>query len=69
MIRVQVSDSSFLGALTDALVRGGCVPSKVDDETVEVTYPHAADAQARTELAFFLRAWQCTHPGVDLRLT
>jgi hypothetical protein len=68
-MRIHLSDSAWLSTLIDDLVRGGCVPSKVDDETVDVIHPYARDArEARTELAFFLRAWQSKHPGVELSL-
>jgi hypothetical protein len=66
---IHLSDSAWLSTLIDDLVRGGCVPSRVDDETVEVIHPQAANArEARTELVFFLRAWQSRHPDVDLSL-
>jgi hypothetical protein len=68
-MRIQLSDSAWLSTLIDDLVRGGCVPSKVDDETVEVIHPHAANLrEARTELTFFLRAWQSRHPEVQLNI-
>jgi hypothetical protein len=68
-MRIHLSDSTWLATLIDDLVRGGCVPSRVDDETVDVIHPQAADArEARTELTFFLRAWQSRHPEVDLSL-
>jgi hypothetical protein len=68
-MRIHLSDSNWLGTLIDDLVRGGCVPSRVDDETVDVIHPQARNArEARTELTFFLRAWQSRHPGVELNL-
>ena len=68
-MRVHLSDSAWLTTLIDDLVRGGCVPSRVDDETVEVVHPEARNTrEARTELTFFLRAWQSRHPGVELNL-
>jgi hypothetical protein len=68
-MRIHLSDSAWLSTLIDDLVRGGCVPSRVDEETVEVIHLDAADArEARTELTFFLRAWQSRHPEVDLSL-
>jgi hypothetical protein len=68
-MRVHVSDSASLPRLVDDLLRGGCVPSAVDEETVEVIQPYAEDArEARTELVFFLRAWQARHPDVELTL-
>jgi hypothetical protein len=68
-MRVRISDSSCLTALVEDLLRGGCVPASVDDETVDVIYPDAVDArEAQTELLFFLRAWQSRHPGVVVSL-
>lgn len=66
---VHVSDPSYLGELVDALLRGGCVPCALDDETLEVIHPAADTAdEARKELTFFLRAWQSRHPQVDVQL-
>jgi hypothetical protein len=66
---VHVSDPSCLGELVDDLLRGGCVPCAVDNETLEVVHPDAESAdEARTELTFFLRAWQAQHPDVELDL-
>ena len=68
-MKVRLSDSSFLVELVDDLLRGGCVPSAVDDETLEVIHPDANDAEeAHTELLFFLRAWQSRHPEVQVTL-
>lgn len=68
-MRVHISDSRCLGTLIDDLARGGCVPAKVDDETVEVVHPAASDAdEAWTELRFFLRAWQSRHPQVVVKM-
>jgi hypothetical protein len=68
-MKVRVSDSSCLVELVYDLLRGGCVPRAVDEETLEVLHPeaHSAD-EARTELTFFLRAWQSKHPDVDVQL-
>jgi hypothetical protein len=66
---VHVSDSSYLAELVEDLLRGGCVPCTLDDETLLVVYPDADSTdEARTELTFFLRAWQARHPDVDVRL-
>jgi hypothetical protein len=68
-MKVHLNDSAYLHELVDDLARGGCVPRKVDDETVEVIHPEASTPdEARTELTFFLRAWQARHPQVDVRL-
>ena len=68
-MKVHLSDPSYLFELVSDLLRGGCVSRPVDDETLEVVYPDAETAdEARTELTFFLRAWQSKHPDVDVRL-
>ena len=67
---VRISDSSWLGTLIEDLLRGGCVPAKVDDDTIVVIHPEAVDAtEAQTELRFFLRAWQSRHPDVLVTLS
>jgi hypothetical protein len=64
-MKVHLSDSSYLFELVRDLLRGGCVSRAVDEETLEVVHPDAETAdEARTELAFFLRAWQLRHPDV-----
>jgi hypothetical protein len=66
-MKVHLSDSSFLGHLMDDLLRGGCIASRVEADTVVVKHPDAADArEAQLELHFFLRAWEFRHPGVAL---
>jgi hypothetical protein len=68
-MQVRVSDSSYLVVLVDDLLRGGCMPALVADDTLEVIHPDAYDAdEARTELTFFLRAWQSRHPQVQVTL-
>jgi hypothetical protein len=68
-MKVRVSDSSCLIELVYDLLRGGCVPRKVDEETLEVVHPDAGTAdEARIELTYFLRAWQSKHPDVDVQL-
>lgn len=69
-MKVQLSDPSCLPELVDDLRRGGCVPSPVGEGTLEVIHPHAHDAkEARTELWFFLRAWQRAHPQVEVTVS
>lgn len=68
-MRVHLSDSSLLARLAEDLRRGGCVPSLAEGETLDVVQPDARDVrEARLELTFFLRAWQCRHPEVEVRL-
>jgi hypothetical protein len=69
VMKVHISDSSCLLELIHDLLRGGCVPLAVDDDTLEVVHPDASTAdEARKELTYFLRAWQTKHPEVDVRL-
>ena len=69
-MRVHVNDAACVDALVGELLRGGCVPARVDEETVDVIHPDAADArEARTELGFFLRAWQARHPEAVLTIS
>jgi hypothetical protein len=64
-MNVHLSDASYLNQLVEDLLRGGCVSRTLDEETLEVVHPDAETAEeARTELAFFLRAWQSGHPDV-----
>jgi hypothetical protein len=68
-MKVHVTDSACIGELIHDLLRAGCVPARLDAETLVVVYPDAHDAkQARTELEFFLRAWQVGHPQVGVTL-
>lgn len=68
-MKVHVSDSSYLSQLVRDLFLGGCVPRTVDEQTLEVVHPEASTKdEARTELTFFLRAWQSKYPDVDVRL-
>jgi hypothetical protein len=68
-MKVHLSDSSYLFELVSDLLRAGCVSRTVDEETLEVVHPDAESAdEARTELTFFLRAWQSRHPDVAVWL-
>jgi hypothetical protein len=68
-MKVHVSDPSCLVELARDLLRGGCLPLAIDQQTLEVVHPDADTADdARTELTFFLRAWRTRHQDVDVRL-
>lgn len=68
-MKVHVTDSAWIDELIRDLLRGGCVPWRADAQTLVVVYPDARDAtEARTELEFFLRAWQGSHPQVEVTL-
>ena len=69
MMRIQLSDASHLDDLMAALLRGDCLPTPTGLDTLVVVHPWARDErEARTELLFFLRAWQASHPQVDVQL-
>jgi hypothetical protein len=64
-LRVRVSHPAFIGDLIESLSRGDCLPSQLTYDTCLVWHPYARDDhEARTELGFFLKAWQARHPGV-----
>jgi hypothetical protein len=68
-MKVHLSDPRYLFELVNDLLRGGCVSRALDEGTLEVVHPHAETAEeARTELTFFLRAWQSRHPDVAVWL-
>lgn len=68
-MKVHISDSSYLADLLRDLFLGGCVPRAVDEQTLEVVHPEASTKdEARTELTYFLRAWQSKYPEVEVRL-
>jgi hypothetical protein len=68
-MRVRLSDPSQAHDLALALVRGDCMVTPAGLDTLTVVHPSARDEEeARTELLFFLRAWQASHPGVSVRL-
>jgi hypothetical protein len=67
---VHLSDAASLRQLVNDLLAGGCVPATVGEATLEVTHPEAEDPEeARSELLFFLRAWQSAHPEAELTFT
>jgi hypothetical protein len=68
VFRIQLSDPNLLDDLRDALVRADCSAVPVDTNTLLVTSPLPIDEEARMELAFFLRAWQATRPGIEAEL-
>ena len=68
-MRVQLNDPDLLPSLVGALARAGCVAAVRADGTCSVVYPVALDErEARTEVAFFVKAWATTRRGVFARL-
>ncbi len=69
-MRVRLSQPRLLAELVESFNRNDCVAHRADDETCAVVHVHANDpAEAWTEVAFFLRAWQQQHPGVTAVMT
>ena len=55
---VRLSRPELAGELSNALAAADCLCAPVDEETMLVLHREAVDeAEARVELAFFLRAW------------
>lgn len=53
--------------LLQFLRRADCVAEAEDDSTVVVTVPAAlGEEQARMEVDLYLKAWQASHPGVEI---
>jgi hypothetical protein len=68
-MRVRLSRRELLDELADALAAGDCLCARVDDETMVVVHRAAADeAEARTELRFFLSAWAQRHERLRAEL-
>jgi hypothetical protein len=63
---VEITRGSLLPDLIDAFTRCGCLANRIAPGACRVVHPHARDRdEARLEIAFFLRAWQLRHPGVE----
>jgi hypothetical protein len=68
LIRIHVADPNDLDDLRDALDHAHC-PTVQSGDTLLVKDPLAVDeAQARLELAFFLKAWQARRPTAQVEL-
>jgi hypothetical protein len=60
---VSVNRPELLDDLLASLRRNDCFASRTGSRTCVVEHPAAVDdAEARVEIAFFLRAWQSQHP-------
>jgi hypothetical protein len=74
-MQVRLSDPSlaeeFLGFLrrADCVVDVGDVTAHAEGISVQVDVPQAYDdAQARMEVALYLRVWEAVHPGSGAEL-
>ena len=67
---VRLSRADLLSDLVQALVANGCRPLVLSPSSCAVAHPDPIDdAEAQTEIAFFVRAWALQHPGVVADLT
>jgi hypothetical protein len=68
-MRIRLSDPSRLDELHHALRKAECLSTRADDDTLFVLPSLAVDeAEARTELVSFIRAWRARCPDVDVSL-
>jgi hypothetical protein len=64
-VRVTISIGELLPELIDGLRNAGCFAAPLSEHTCAVRYPRAVDdREARSEVEFFVRAWQLTQPQV-----
>lgn len=69
-LHVRISAPELLPGLVASFLRAECVAQAVERDTCVVVHALAEDSrQAHEEVAFFVRAWQVDHPGVDVELT
>jgi hypothetical protein len=67
---VEITQPALLPDLISGLERSGCVADPVAPSACRVRHLHGDDVtEERLELAFFIRAWQLGHPGVEATIT
>jgi hypothetical protein len=65
-LTVELNRADLVDDLVSSLRRGECVARRVGHRACRVVHTAARDEnEARTELAFFLRAWQVRHPQAE----
>ena len=63
---VEITQADLLPDLITNLERSGCVAERLAAAVCRVRdLGGATNEEARLELAFFVRAWQLGHPGVN----
>jgi hypothetical protein len=68
-MRIRLSDAALMEALIEAFAAADCRCERVAADVCEVFHPAARDeSEARTELVFFVRAWEQQRPGVRATL-
>lgn len=68
-MRVRLSDPTHLDELNSALRQADCVSVAIEHDTLVVLHPFAVnEAEAATEIAFFVRAWRTRRPGLEVEV-
>jgi hypothetical protein len=66
VIQIRLNDPAALEELRETLAASDYSTARIDAATLLVTHPLSIDEdEARVELAFYLKAWAITHPGVE----
>jgi hypothetical protein len=69
-LTVEITQPALLPDLISGLERSGCVADRVAPSACRVRAVGGANGtEERLELAFFLRAWQLNHPGVEATIS
>jgi len=69
VIQIRLNDAAALEELRSTLAASDYSTARVDAATLLVTHPLSIDEEeARVELAFYLKAWANTHPGMEAEL-
>jgi len=67
---VEITQPALLSDLISGLERSGCAADRVAPSACRVGDLGGADVEEeRLELAFFVRAWQLGHPGVEVTIS
>jgi hypothetical protein len=68
-LTVHLNRSDLVDELVSSFRRNGCAARRVGDRACRVVHMAARDeSEARTEVAFFLRAWQGRYPQAEASL-
>jgi hypothetical protein len=69
VVRVVINQPRLLPELADRFRQNDCIVFGLSESSLDVLHQAAHDDhEAREEVAFFVRAWQLAHPGVDVDL-
>jgi hypothetical protein len=69
VIQIRLNDAAALEELRATLAASDYSTARVDAATLLITHPLSIDEdEARVALAFYLKAWAITHPGVEAEL-